>query len=475
MGYNKVLRKPHTSYFSGVKLGHHERLNRLLFLIAIISLPFSAQGVDAAGLKLQIAYVGALLFSLVYFWDIPPRQVDLQDQIYLGFLYVAVISLAYNQLLGRVANTASLGEGLRFSLRQLVHLARYILFYFIYKAFKEFFVADDWKHRQELFCKAMVAAAWIPAIYGTYQFFAQRFDWPLANINNLHAVGARLSVHYLDDLRGSFYTIFATFGETKTYAGFLLGVVPILIGIMLVTRKSRRFLLDLSTKRIVVLIGMLIAHFFLGFSRTGYVGFALLMVFVLVFINRKAAIGSGAVFLVFLTVFSLFSTQSPFLLIEELWFSLWDPMSTGGVIIARWKFALQETAESPILGYGLGNTYDTTISVARTSRVTEWFAAPGLLGQLLPGVGALGTLLFLAFLGSHVWLSLSNLSQLDKEEGIRALLLFSLLAVVGSWAIRFIHLHANATLPWITLAENAALNHIVSGNAQKHENVGGNI
>lgn len=460
-----LLHKPDST------LRRHGRLREALFMLALITLPFSAQGVEPYGITLEVSYLCVLAFSLIYFWNIPPFRVDRQDMIYLLFLFVAVISLGYNLILNRVATTSALGSGLRFSARQYVHLFRFIISYMIYKTFKEFLSTGDWVRRQHLFYKGLIAAAWIVAIYGSYQFFAQRFGWPLHNINNLHKVGAYATVHYVDDLR-RFYTIFATFGETKTYGAFLLGMIPLLLGVRATMKRQTSFKPFLpvsksSPRWLVVLIGTLILHLALGFSRTAYIAAALLILFIFLFISRKAAVAMCILALAFFVSFSLFIGKSPFSLLDESWTNLWAYGKTGDKAIERWKVTLREVEGSPLLGYGLGNVWEEPIVIVSPGRVTLWFSAPGVLGQLLPGVGILGTVPFLVFLASHVRLSLSNLRKLDREEGSHSLLLFSLVALVGAWAIWFIHFHPNATLPWIILAENVALNRIVERLDQK--------
>jgi len=445
-------------------LRRQKMLREPLFMLALITLPFSAQGIEPYGITLEVSYLCVLAFSLIYFWSIPPRHLDREDKIYFLFLFFAVISLGYNIVRCRVSILEEL-SGLRFSMRQLAHLFRFLLFYMIYKSFKEFLSTGDWVYRQHLFYKGLIAAAWIPALYGSYQFFAQRFSWPLASINNLHGVGAFLTPHYLDDLRGSFYTIIATFGEAKTYAGFLLGIIPLLMGIRATMKRETSFKSFLpvsksSSKWLVVLIGTLIAHFALGFSRTAYITLVLLVLFIFLFISRKAALVICILVLIFLVGASLFMGKPPFSLLGGMWTSVWEFGDIGRKIIERWMVVLRYVKESPLLGYGLGNVLEEPIMIVTRSRVTLWFGAPGVLGQLLPGVGILGTVPFLVFLASHVWLSLANLRRLDRKDGLYSLLLFSLVAVVGAWTIRFIHFHANATMPWIVLAENVALNRV---------------
>lgn len=475
MNGTQVYHKPILLHKPDSALRRQERSREALFMLALITLPFIGQGVQPYGLTFEVSYLTVLAFSLIYFWNIPPFRVDRQDKIYLLFLFVAVIALGYNLMLGRISDTGALGSGLRFSARQYVHLFRYIFFYMIYKSFKEFLSTGDWVRRQHLFYKGLIVAAWIVAIYGSYQFFAQRFDLPLANINNLYHPGDYLTVHYVDYLRGSFYTIFATFGETKVYGGFLLGMIPLLMGARATIMKRETSFKPLlpvsksSPRWLVVLIGTLITHLALGLSRTVYFALALLVLFIFLFISRKAAIVICVLALVFLTSASLFMGKPPFSLLDEAWTSLWDPWGTGSKMIERWRIALGKIEGSPVLGYGLGNVYGEPIVLVGPSRVTLWFSAPGVLGQLLPGVGILGTLPFLVFLAGHVWLSFSNLRKLDRRDGLHSLLLFSLVALVGAWAVLFISFHQNATFPWIILAENATLNRIVHHLDQNEE------
>lgn len=242
-----------------------------------------------------MSYLTTLAFSLRCSLDLPFGREDRRDVAYVAFLFVAAISLGRSLMLGRIPETGAFGSGLRFYARQPVHLVRYMLFFVVYKTFKEFLSAGDWLRRQQLFFRGLLVAAGMAAIYGTCQFFAQRLGWPLANINELHAVGQRLTAHYLDDLRGSFHTIIATFGETKMYADFLLGVIPILMGVRAAMVRGTSLgsfvpVTRLSHKWLMVLIGTLIAYFALGFSRTGYLAAALLMLLVFLFISRKVAI-----------------------------------------------------------------------------------------------------------------------------------------------------------------------------------------
>jgi len=472
MNGTQVYQQPTLLHRPDSTLRRQERRGQALFMLALIALPFSAQGVEPYGITLEVSYLCVLAFSLIYFWNIPPFRVDRQDKIYLLFLFVAVISLGYNLMLGQISDTSALGIGLRFSARQYVHLFRFIIFYMIYKAFKEFLSTGDWVRRQHLFYKGLIVAAWIPAVYGSYQFFAQRFDLPLANINTLHGVGTYFSIHYLDSLRGPFYIVFATFGEAKGYGGFLLGMIPLLMGVRATMKRQTRFKPFLPVSKsspgwLAVLIGTLILHFALGFSRTAYVAAALLVLFIFLFISRKAAIVICVLALVFFTSFSLFMGKPPFSLLDEAWTSLWEYGGTGDKMIERWRVALGKLEESPVLGYGLGNVYEERIVFVHGGTVTSYSATPDVLGQLLPSVGILGTTAFLVFLASHIWLCLSNLRKLDRQEGLRSLLLFSLVALVGAWAVPFVSFHPNVPLPWIVLAESAALNRIVDGLDQK--------
>ena len=118
MNGTQVYQQPILLHKPDSTLRRQERRGEALFILALIALPFSAQGVEPYGITLEVSYLCVLAFSLIYFWNIPPLRVDRQDKIYLLFLFVAVISLGYNLILGRISETSALGSGLRFSAEQ---------------------------------------------------------------------------------------------------------------------------------------------------------------------------------------------------------------------------------------------------------------------------------------------------------------------------------------------------------------------
>lgn len=457
-----------------------ERLQEILFVLAIVTLPFSAQGLRVFGLQFEASYLFVLVFSMVRFWDTPPRDLDRWDLLYIVFLLTSAISLAFNLALGRVlpsdlsvSDYLGLRGGLRFSLRPLVHFGRFVIFYLIYKSFKEFLSAGNWLRRQRLLFRGFVFAGSIVAIYGSYQFFASRLELPFGNINNLHAVGVYLTPHYLS-LDRPFYTIMATFGEPKTYGVFLLGLVPFLVAIRALVRDPAEAPLGLSSLQLsprwlALLVLVLLAHFGLGFSRTSFVALSLLVVFIFFFVSRSASILYFCIFVIFWACFALLRGKPPFSLLLEFWYSLLDPMDTGGYLTSVLEAGLDLWKRSPWLGYALGNVFSQGVVVhhGRISFVLN--DTPTLPMYLLTSTGILGFCVFFVFLIGQFRLHWSRLRGLGLSGNERSFVAGALVALAGVWIGQCVHNHANALLCWIILAESAALTRILKDSAISEE------
>jgi len=359
------------------------------------------------------------------------------------------------------------GSGLRYQLRAIIHLSRFIIYFFIYRSFKRYLSSGNWKYRQKLFHKYLILIAGGLAVYGSYQFFAQRFNWPLANINNLHHAGDFITVHYFEELRGVFYVIFATFGEPKTYAGFLLAIIPLLLGNLLIKKNTiNLFHIKISSFVLRLLIIILTIHFFLTFSRTGFAVFIFVIIFTLFFLNKKIGFASIGITMIFFLFLSKLINKSPLNVGNQFVASLWNPRGTVAANLLRWQVALDELKKSPILGNGLGTEFTPTTIEFTVRRV--WMGAPGVLGYLLPGLGILGTVIFLVFLIYHIRKSFIALRKMRINNNLRLLLFFSLISVVAAWGKCLVHFSFNAPWPWIILAQNAAL-YRIAFNEDKRE------
>ena len=366
----------------------------LLFLLTLC-LPLHCIGLDI-GILLSIDFVLCMLFIARYFKYLRILELDRFDTFIVLFIGWMLISQLYNVIF-QFNNVYAVNTSLRLSfLRPILQCSRLMLFFFFYKILKNFLWYNDDAAKKVLMYLSMVFL--LISLYGVYQIFALRFDWPLANIKMIRSPGV-VGLRSIYENFPRMKRIFATFMEPSNYGHFLIMAIFIQLGIAGVLKK----------KLYIVTTFLLLLNLFFTFARGSLLACALGFLFFGILVENKTFFRNGFLLIVaFIFLFLLVQDVYNFRMhLNEFTSSILKSYTYGYDrasirILSRTREALALGMKNPLFGMGFGNA----VTVLR--RQGEIAHIRGLLPSLFADTGLMGVFLFSMFLFRHVHESLKN-------------------------------------------------------------------
>jgi len=285
---------------------------------------------------------------------------------------------------------------------------------------------------------ALAIGAAPAAFYAIYQWFAQHYGWPLADVNNAaHAIGAAGAPDASDTGFLGWQRARGTFAEPHFLGAYLAMVLPITLGLLVISGRSgaRRLRSPLLALAAAMAVALVLTSSLPAWGTLALGGLAALALFSVAkgMPTRAALAGTGVAVVLALGPLTLVSPQTvaPLTGRDSLEFSTEFRAESWGSAVRVW-------ASRPVLGYGPGQSSirvagETTVAAraAPTKQPRQLGSAQGLWAAALVDAGSVGAALWLVFLGSVLFFGGTRLLR-DPTFWMLAIFSAALTAVLGS-------------------------------------------
>jgi hypothetical protein len=259
--------------------------------------------------------------------------------------------------------------------------------------------------RVRLLILALIVGAVLASIYGLYQWLAQHYGWPLANLDNApnsdnFSTGARfqgLGLFGWERVRGTFVEPFA-------FGIYLAAMLPLLTELFTAHRRRSRLVAWVAA--LTVVGALLVTDSSLAWASL-LVALAVVGAGAFISLGRPLLAGAAAAGSVLLAVLSIATLADPGMLSSVTQRSDSQLRLTVGARTDAWSESTAIWSRRPVLGYGPGAS---SVKLARADNAVGVSSAPLVLGSaygiwaasLIDG-GVLALLAWIVFFSAVLW------------------------------------------------------------------------